>query len=584
MPPSHRRSTRRRQIFSPRKPFLAITIMDAISAQSRNRLRQTVIDEIKTLEESTRALKSRRNELAPISRLPPETLGTIFTFLSASAWNERPVNLEWIRVAHVCRRWRDAALNHPRFWSYINFTKLTSAGMAEILARAKMAPLHLEADVSRWMPAQTKAFEGLLEAHISHIRHLSISGYLENPLARLSLSAPILESLSLSHIYLGFPIPDNLFNCTAPNLTSLELEKCDISWKSPLLKGLRNLRILDISTKASPKLEACPLISEHSRTITLPSLTHFHIDAFAKNCAFALAHLVLPNLTRLHIDVKSHDKEGEDVRLAIPYVARNVDVLQDIKPIRSILIAGERTCAEVYAWAMPDADVKICDPETLGHMSRSACLLFTAKGDKWRNGVDSAIFDALFTHLSVDSVLTVTTQNRTRLSKEFCVRHAPRWPLLEQARLVPTSVGAFLEMLAEDTPPDGPRLPSLTRLIVLHVRLTSLRMYHLGDMLIKRVEQGVPLEVLDLRTCVAADRAIRSFSEIVVDVQEPVDAPPMTMEEFFKDVGIGYRDRVEYDDGRSPCEDEDEDEDEGEPDDEFIDEELMYQLWDDNNW
>ena len=118
-------------------------------------------------------------------------------------------------------------------------------------------------------------------------------------------------------------------------------------------------------------------------------------------------------------------------------------------------------------------------------------------------------------------------------------------------------------------------------------------MYHLGDMLIKRVEQGVPLEVLDLRTCVAADRAIRSFSEIVVDVQEPVDAPPMTMEEFFKDVGIGYRDRVEYDDGRSPwygdmddgeSEDEDEDEDEGEPDDEFIDEELMYQLWDDNNW
>ena len=595
--------------------------MDAISAQSRNHLRQTVIDEIKTLEESTRALKSRRNELAPISRLPPETLGTIFTLLSASAWNERPVNLEWIRVAHVCRRWRDAALNHPRFWSYINFTKLTSAGMAEILARAKMAPLHLEADVSRWMPAKTRAFEGQLETHISHTRHLSISGYLENPLARLSLSAPILESLSLSHIYLGFPIPDNLFNRTAPNLTSLELEKCDISWKSPLLKGLRNLRILDISTKASPKLEvwldalnemtkletlslrsatplaplASPLISEHSRTITLPSLTHFHIDAFAKNCAFALAHLVLPNLTRLHIDVKSHDKEGEDVRLAIPYVARNVDVLQDIEPIRSILIAGERTCAEVYAWAMPDADVKICDPETLGHMSRSACLLFTAKGDKWRNGVDSAIFDALFTHLSVDSVLTVTTQNRTRLSKEFCVRHAPRWPLLEQARLVPTSVGAFLEMLAEDTPPDGLRLPSLTRLIVLHVRLTSLRMYHLGDILIKRVEQGVPLEVLDLRTCVAADRATRSFSEIVVDVQEPVDAPPMTMEEFFKDVGIGYRDRVEYDDGRSPWygdmddgesedEDEDEDEDEGEPDDEFVDEEFMYQLWDDDHW
>jgi hypothetical protein len=124
-----------------------------ISAQSRDHLRQTISDEIKSLEESTRALKSRRNTLAAISRLPPEILATIFTFLSASTWNEKDVHLDWIRVAHVCRRWREAALDHPRFWNHINFTKLTSAGMAEVLARAKMAPLHLEADVSMFTRA-----------------------------------------------------------------------------------------------------------------------------------------------------------------------------------------------------------------------------------------------------------------------------------------------------------------------------------------------------------------------------------------------------------------------------------------------
>jgi hypothetical protein len=296
----------------------------------------------------------------------------------------------------------------------------------------------------------------------------------------------------------------------------------------------------------------------------------------------------LPTLILLHVNVNSRDEEGEDVRLVIPYVARNVYVAQETEPIRSILIAGERTCTEVYAWAMPDVDVEVCDLDTLGDMSRSACLLFSAKGDYWRNGVDTAIFDALLTLLPVNSVLTLTAQNRTRLSKEFWLGHAPRWILLEQARLVPISVGALVEMLAEDTPSDGPRLPSLTKLILLDVTLTALRTYHLRGMLMKRVEQGVPLEVLDLRTCYAADRAIQLLAEIVIDVQEPLDTRQMVMEELFKHGGIGYCNEVEYDDGRRPWyggmddgedgdEDEDEDEDEVGHDDEFdYDDELEY--------
>jgi hypothetical protein len=344
---------------------------------------------------------------------------------------------------------------------------------------------------------------------------------------------------------------------------------------------------------------ASPFISEPSRTITLPFLTHFSIHALAKDCALALAHLLLPTLTRLHVDVKSRDEEGEDVRLVIPYVARNVYVLQDIKPIRSILIAGERTCAEVYAWAMPDVDAEVCDLDTLGDTSRSASLLFSARGKKWRNGVDSAILDALLTLLPVNSVSTFTAQNRTRLSKEFWLRHAPRWPLLEQARLVPTSIRGFRELLAEDAPPDGPRLPSLTQLIILDVTSTTLRtvaksvkqsspdgprlpsltrrillgaalfsaakfglmMCHLCDMEVKRAEQGVPLELL---------------------MEGPLDAPPMAMDEFAR---TEYCDEFEYDDGRKPwygdmdggedgSEDEDEDEDEEEDEDEDEDEDV----------
>ena len=581
--------------------------MSTISAQSRDHLRQTIIDEIKSLEVSTRALKSRRNDLAPISCLPPETLATIFAFMSASAWNEGAVDLEWMCVAHVCRRWRETALNYPRFWSHINLTKLTSTGTAEILARAKMAPLSLEADVSVWWPTRLQAFGTLLEAHISHTRHLSISGYLESVIERLLSSAPTLESLSLTHKTGSVTIPDNFFNCTTPNLTSLELKNCSItSWKSPVLKGLQNLQVLNIFTQTRHELEdwlealndmsnlktlslqsairLAPLanlnscIPKPSHTIALPSLTHFHINASARDSGFLLAHLVFPTLTWLHIEVESHNREGEDVLLLIPYVARNVHVVQDIDPIRSILIAGERLCTEVLAWAMTDVDADVSDSGTLGNVSHSACLRMSANGINWRSGVDTVILDALLAHLPVNSVSTFTAQNRTRLSKGFWLRHASRWPLLEQARLVPTSVRAFRDMLAEDTPPDGPRLPLLTRLVLLGVKLTAIRTCHLRDMLIRRVEQGVPLEVLDLRTCVAVDHAIRSFAEIVVDVQEPL-ARPMAMEEFFKDVD-GDLDKVEYDDGGRPWygdmsngededEDVDEDEDDMEHDDEF---------------
>jgi len=245
---------------------------------------------------------------------------------------------------------------------------------------------------------------------------------------------------------------------------------------------------------------------------------------------------------------------------------------------------------------MPGADVKVCGPDTLDDMSCSACLMFAAKGDMWNCGVDTAIFDALLTLLPMNSVSTLTAQNRTRLSKESWLRHASRLPSLEQARLVPTAVRAFREMLVEDIPPDGLRLPSLTRLILIEVTLTALRTLHLHDLLIKRMGQGVPLEVLDLRTCAAPSCAIQFLAEIVGDVQEPLDVRQMAKEEFFKQVGIGHCDEVEYDDGRRPWygimdggeddDEDDEDEDEGIHDDPFFSgdyhEELEYELYDDN--
>jgi hypothetical protein len=555
--------------------------MDTTSPESHDRLRQTLIDEINSLESSARALKSRHNQLVPISRLPCEVLSAIFSLLSVFAWNDGSGLSAWIYVAHVCRRWRETALNYPRFWSHINLTKLTPVGMAEILSRTKMAPLHLKADYTKRDWAHFKVLKRQIGAHASHTRHLNFSGYyLSNVVEQLVPLAPTLESLSLSYnprqnrsSYTI--IPDNFSNCTS--LTSLDLESCDIGWKSPFLKGLRILEISNISEEATPNLDdwldalnELPQLEELSlryatpfarfaklvvsRTVTLPSVTYFHINSPAKDCALALAHLLLPALTCLHVDVDSDDEDGEDVRQVIPYVARNVYVLQDIKPIRSVLLAGERMHIEILTSTTPGADVKVCGPGCLSSRSPSVCLMFTADAHEWDDGVDITIFDALLTLLPMNSVSTLTAHNRTRLNKEFWLKHSSRMPLLEQARLVPAAVRAFLEMLAEDTSldSDGPRLPMLTKLILLHVTLSAMRMDHLRNVLMERVEQGVPLDCLDLRMCIVANCAIQLLAEIVVDVQEPPlkaqpQAPPMPTMEVLGGYH-GHYNEVEFDD------------------------------------
>ena len=545
-----------RRVTRPLPSVIYLSIhMDASSAEDRDRLRQAIDHEINLLEDTLRLSKRRRNSLAPISQLPPETLAMIFSFLSFSIFNEETSYQKWLCATHVCHQWRETALNYPHLWSHINFARLRPAGITEVLARAKMALLHLEARTSHWNNARFEAFERQLEAHISHTLHLSISGEFQTGLERLVSPAPVLEVLSLSNVSLlfAFPppvIPDALFNGIAPKLANLELSGCNISWKSPLLKGLQTLQIMRPSEQARPTLEdwldalnemsqlktltlhsSTPvaldddmLISEPRRAATLPSLTRFDISASAKDCALALAHLVLPALNCLYVTAKSHDWNGEDVRLVIPHVARNAHGPQDTTPLQSIVLSGATMQPRIFAWTAPDPDDKAPDPITLMHRVDSARLVFaaTTTNGPWRDGTDIEIFDDMVAHLPINTVSSLLVQNHTPFSKEIWLRHAPRLAMLKRVCLGRTLLKPFRQVLDEGAPSDGPlRLPSLTNLILDNVSLTSLRTYHLRDMLIKRKEQGAPLETLDLSTCIASERAIQLLAEIVGDVKGP---------------------------------------------------------------
>ena len=556
--------------------------MNPTQANSWEHLQQAIDAEIKSLEESIRALKRRRNALSPISSLPPEVFAVILSFACLpgipSLGGTPEHNLARIHVSHVCHQWREIALHQPLLWSHVDFTTLGLAGASEMLVRAKSVPLYLEATrassrcwESRWDGEQFDAFLTELQARVPHICHLSINakGYhLGNTLDLLVSPAPTLKYLSLvspgvterkhETIWDEVFIPDALFEGIAPRLSRLELRNCYISWKSPLLKGLKCLIILTPFESVRPNLAvwldaldempqlqtltlhsaspiALPLPFVVERTVTLPSLTHLDMSASVDDCALALAHLDLPALTWLCL-IQLYQKNSS-VQGALQYVARHAHGSQDIQPLQSILISTYySTRLDILAWAVPNIDVEVHDPPTLLGATVPTRVAISFRSEDWPLKNDyPEILDAVMTALPLDSLVLLAAQDlddHTALvqdlsTQQFWLRHLPKWPLLRRVRLAPPVDRGFLEALLEDNGgPESPLLPSLTELVIdSSVRSPSLPAWTcLCDALIKRVEQGVPLEILDLRMyrpTAYLSAEVRALSEIVVNVLEP---------------------------------------------------------------
>src|SRR6266404_6515261 len=221
--------------------------------------------EIKSLEESIIELRHHRNALVPISSLPPEVITTIFSFLSPlpSPPGHFPETndqgyLAGLCVSHVCQQWRKIALNEPLLWTCLDYDIFTLEGAAEVLIpQAKTAPLHLEVSVPNGLtyssrkPFAFQQFQNALNNHLSRIRHLNVSAefnQLDEMLRGLGQHAPVLEYLSLCNSNPSYSLIPRLCildtgTLQAPMLSCLKLRDCDISWESPLLKGIKYLDI-----------------------------------------------------------------------------------------------------------------------------------------------------------------------------------------------------------------------------------------------------------------------------------------------------------------------------------------------------
>jgi hypothetical protein len=547
-------------------------------ANFRDSQRQEIDAAIKSSEESIRELKRRRNTLAPISSLPTEVITVVFLLLripcSSSPYtiSKNSNCLTWLRVAHICHQWREIALNQPLFWNHVDLGSFSPAGATEILNRAKTSHLYLEA---RFSPgdendARVATLQKELQARISHVFGLSITAqhlHLGQTLEELVSPAPTLEYLSLGGE--GGPgedltfVPDTLFDGTAPGLSCLELHHCNISWESPLLKGLRYLEIHEPAADARPSLpvwldaldempqlntltlnSASPIAPTGvrlppwvERTTTLPSLENLDISASTRDCGLALAHLVLPALTHLGITAQSNywerNQSASDVQDVIRRLSQHTHGPQDTQPLQSVFVCSRETYVKIAAWTLPD--VPLPNEVPLYEPIPSARVAFSVSNFDRSPGTCKGLFDTAIAALPLDNIVTLATEKFSMFDEQFWLRHSPGWPLLCCVHLRPPAALGFMNMLLEENGErECPLLPSLTELVLVNTGLSARRTLLLCDAFMKRVEQGVPLETLDLRTCLATRRAVELLGEIVVEVVAPEETLQKKALEFSK--------------------------------------------------
>ncbi|KAF8959455.1 hypothetical protein BDZ97DRAFT_1838166 [Flammula alnicola] len=194
-----------------------------------------------------------------MSKLPLELFSAIFSIFQreTGAWSfERGSNLEWIKVTHICRKWREMAINSPNLWTRIPFDR--PRWTTEMLTRSRTDTLivndHLDSLYSKNQASKFEALKAVFQCHLSRVGEITLRGASRAKQLQFLLqdvpptSVPRLQSISIS----GRPsktsdfvdtitLLENSMNNT-DRLRKLEVLNT-VRWDSRLLNNLTHLTI-----------------------------------------------------------------------------------------------------------------------------------------------------------------------------------------------------------------------------------------------------------------------------------------------------------------------------------------------------
>ena len=344
--------------------------------------------DIEKMEEAI-TLKSRRNSLAAISRLPPEILSKIFA-ATIKPWL---LTMDWVKVTHVSHHWRTVAIGCPRLWTTLAFAR--PRWVEEMLKRSKMALLVIDAERFESMGSKSTEAVQLAMNHISHVRELSIvspSASLGKLFSSVPRAAPMLQVLVLytatssykESFHENYTIPPELFIDDSSQLRCLELTHCKLDWTSHLLKGLTHLKVHDTAPGTRPSTplfldvleqlptltvlnlhDALPHVADgfstvlYQHIVKLRSLTHLHLLGSYSDCSNALRHISVSSGATLTLSCQSTVVSDADFSSILTFVSGLWEPTAIISsaakpnrcPIRSLKIQGYGpTSFNLRAW------------------------------------------------------------------------------------------------------------------------------------------------------------------------------------------------------------------------------------------
>lgn len=283
------------------------------------------------LEEAISTIQSRRNALAPISSFPPEIICRIFLFVQAEGsscdrtscdrpgFNGKRIHpLQWIKLTHVSRYWRNIAIHSPSLW--VNLPIRNLLWVEEMLRRSKAADLMIEAHLGLFnnfgiLNDKIPGLELALK-HGARIKDLSLLHFSREEWDHLSnhlpKSAPRLERLVIKGTYAERPLllPEHVLRRTE-GLRHLKLNACNINWNSHshLLHSLTHLEIRRPSPNFRPTGNQFWYILKGMPDLEFLHLTHALPIQTEDQAPWASGHIHFSSLHTLQLNSKSTELE-----------------------------------------------------------------------------------------------------------------------------------------------------------------------------------------------------------------------------------------------------------------------------------
>ncbi|KDQ14056.1 hypothetical protein BOTBODRAFT_33167 [Botryobasidium botryosum FD-172 SS1] len=440
------------------------------------------------------ALRLRRNQLVPISRLPNEILSSAFCF---AVWglNRYTASIQSLfTISSVCRAWRDVALQSPRLWTRLERLPLPLFSL--LLTRSKQAPLDIVFDQEfERLTGESALSEyiALISQHARQWRTLifcfpsfdEIMPLL--PLPATHLKVLVLDCGSPLDVHGSdslelFPHP---FADHTPNLRELTLGAIFVPFTHPIYSNLVKLDIKNIEygkldsmkeffqvLEASPLLEdlslrflvlSFPSVAGPSGLVSLPRLRALKL-VFLQPIwapAYFLSHLSVPSSA--YLEIIGDTELGNDMSTILPPYSSTHRNLPNLSSITTLSIHVQDCTCAVRGSALEE---ELFFFEFVGDSLEDLETIVSSLGRVFpMPSLDSVFFLDFHLEVSDEANLELATACR-----EFLVRH----PTIKDLAFY-DSHQSMLEILSTATP--SLVCPQLESLIIERCPLSPKRLF-----------------------------------------------------------------------------------------------------------